>query len=568
MKCKPSEMQPLLDSVNNATDIVRNENGQLLSFSFMKYYGTSKRNGKKINVSLKSEKELAKTAAIHLDEKEFFNQLADHVEEVTNVKLHCEKIYKYTLDGQKYKTDKSSTRKLFDFMPYADFKKVTRQRFWGNDGMLRNGYFSGLIGTFNQGIITYTAHADEYNLFDVDFNAAYPYCFKMPLPTGRFYTPQEWENVKDEYVASMKFYQIKVKSIENPFGIFVPPAPYVEYADFDFLLQKTNSNMIVSQQRLSLIRQVYGNAAFVIKREYICPVKVYLKLADFAQQLYDDIQKAKKDGNDVLAGELKIALNSLVGNFGKRDESKDIKGLRLVDSGVFKDVIAVQWTDPEYKMQANYLPLSMVINDITARRLFDMMTDTNALRLCYNTDGGIVALRKGCRIVTSERIGRLKAKPIFKPEFYYTTMLYNRPLIYDAFTGKTYNTKSIEYSKQHGRFLYNETMHLNTRDGFICYENTYPIVVEPYRYFNLRQEEMLLRLNNHPKYKQLLKVSETDPFKRELLREYAQSFERLCNPYDAELNEVRHKPTLPEHIDYEQQTMFTEKFFKFDIKKY
>lgn len=561
-------MQPLLDSINNAFDIVRNDTGQLLSFSYKKYYGTSKRNSKTIHVSLKSEKELAKTAVVYLNEKEFFNQLADHVEEVTNVKLHCEKIYKYTFDGQKYKTDKSSTRKLFDFMPYADFKKVTRQRFWGKDGMLRNGYFSGLIGTFNQGIRTYTAHADEYDLFDVDFNAAYPYCFKMPLPAGRFYTSQEWENVKDDYPASMKFYQIKVKSIENPFDIFVPPAPYIEYSDFDFLLQKTNSNMIVSQQRLSLIRQVYGNAAFVIKREYICPVKVYLKLADFSQQLYDDIQKAKKDGNNVIASELKIALNSLVGNFGKRDESKEIKGLRLVDSGIIKDVIVVNWTDPKYKQQANYLPLSMVINDITARRLFDMMTDPNALRLCYNTDGGIVALRKGCRIVTSERIGRLKAKPIFKPKFYYTTMLYNRPLIYDTFTKKTYNTKSIEFDERHRRFIYSETMRLNTRDGFIYYENTYPIVVESYCYFNLRQEEMLLRLNNHPKYKQLLKVSETDPFKRALLREYAQSFARLCNPYDGELNEVRHKPPLPEHIDYEQQVMFIEKFFKFDEKKY
>ena len=47
----------------------------------------------------------------------------------------------------KYKTDKTDTKKLFDFMPYKDFLKVTRQRFWNNDGLLRNGYFSGLIGT-------------------------------------------------------------------------------------------------------------------------------------------------------------------------------------------------------------------------------------------------------------------------------------------------------------------------------------------------------------------------------------------------------------------------------------
>lgn len=607
MKIRAIEMQQFLDSCNNASDIVRNEDGQLLSFSYIKYYGTSKHGSKKINVTIKSEKELAKTAAVYLDEKSFFNQLADNVGKIksvdektkkniyaiSDIKLHCEKIYKYTLDGQKYKTDKSDTKKLFDFMPYADFRKVTRQRFWGNDGMLRNGYFSGLIGTNNDAIIKYKANSDEYDLFDVDFNAAYPYCFKMPLPTDRFYTLQEWETVKDKFTASMKFYQIKVKTILNPFGIFVPPPPYAEYRDFDFLMQKSNSNMIVSQQRLSLIRQVYGNAAFIIKREYICPIKVYLKLADLAERLYTDEKKAKADGDYILADGLKIARNSLVGNFGKRDECREIKCLRLIDSDPIKDVITVQWTDPKYKQQPNYLPLAMVINDITARRLFDIMTDENALRLCYNTDGGIVALRKGCRIVTSDKIGRLKAKQIFKPIFMYTTLLYNRPLIYDTVTKKTYNTKSIDYDEQRDRFIYSETIHLNTRNGFICYENSYPIVTEPYQNFNFRQQEIIARIATNKLFLRLQrkrknkKINENELSKifdkryaEKLLSEQARNeteiewlkecelaFEQLCNPYDELYNKnIRHAPKISEHIIYEQTTMFNEKFFKFDTK--
>lgn len=567
MKLKAHEMQPLFDSVNNATNIVRAESGQLLSFDFVRYYGTTKHNSKVIHVSLKSDKEVQKSVAEYLPEKDFFNLLADHIDEVTGIKLHCEKIYRFTLNGQKYKTDKSGTTKLFDIMPYADFKRVTSQRFWSNDGMLRNGYFSGMIGTYDRGIRVYEKHADEYDLYDVDFNAAYPYCFKMPLPTGRFYTAQEWENVKDNYVTSMKFYQIKVKTIENQFGVFVPPQPYIEYRDFDFLLQKTRSNMIVSEKRLSLIRQIYGNDAFVITREYICPTKIYLKLADFAQQLYDDIQAAKAANDTVRATELKVALNSLVGNFGRRDESKDIKRLRLIDNGIIKDVITVEWTEAKEKEQQNYLPLAMVINDITARRLFDMMTDENALRLCYNTDGGIVALRKGCRIVTSGKMGRLKATKIHLPKFYYTTMLYNRPLVYDAFTGKCYNTKSIEYDKQRDKFVYSETVHLNTRDGFIMYENSYPVVVEQYKPFNLRASEVIIRLNKNKLYKKLKNAARNDTLTNEMLKDAATDFERLCNPYDELYNEIRHKPTMPEHIDYEQQTFFNEKFFKFDAKK-
>ena len=129
-------------------------------------------------------------------------------------------------------------------------------------------------------------------------------------------------------------------------------------------------------------------------------------------------KKQKNDNNEELTNSLKIALNSLIGNFGRRDEARSIKGLKLIDSDILKDVISVQWTEPEDKQQQNYLPLSMVVNDITARRLFNLMTDNNALRLCYNTDGGIIALKKGCRIVTSNKIGRLKAKKIIEPYFF------------------------------------------------------------------------------------------------------------------------------------------------------
>ena len=91
---------------------------------------------------------------------------------------------------------------------------------------------------------------------------------------------------------------------------------------------------------------------------------------------------------------MRIALSSLVGNFGKRDEKKSIDKLRLIDNDIYNDVIAVQWKAAEHKQQNNYLPLAMVVNDITACRLFDLLNDENVLRLCYNTDGGIVAVKK------------------------------------------------------------------------------------------------------------------------------------------------------------------------------
>lgn len=557
MKLTAEKLYKFYNSLDNAFNIKYDSNNYIVSFEYIKYYGTSKHSSKIIKVSLKSSKEAQKAAAVYLEEKPFFNQLADNINRVTDIKLHCEKIYKYTLDGQKYKTDKTDTQKLFDFMPYKDFLKVTRQRFYNNDGLLRNGYFSGLIGTNDYNIDTYQNNPYDYKLYDVDFNAAYPYCLKMPLPYGKFYTLQEWEKVKDKFLTSIKFYQIKIKSIKNVFGIYIPPQPFAEYKDFDFLLQKSNSNMIVSAERLELINRVYGKDTYIIKNTYIAPTKIYVKLAKFAQELYNKIQTAKKNNNEELTNSLKIALNSLIGNFGRRDEMRNISGLKLIDSDILKDVISVQWSEPEDKQQQNYLPLSMVVNDITARRLFNLMTDSNALRLCYNTDGGIIALKKGYRIVTSEKIGRLKAKKIFEPYFFYTTLLYARPLIYDAITNKCYNTKSVHYDGEN--FIYNETLSVNTRNGFIKYKNIYPVVVEEYKKFNLRQSEILMKLSNNDLYKKIKKGGR-GILENEILKEAARDFEKLCNPYDELYNEIRHKPEV-ETTEYKQIT-FTEKFFK------
>lgn len=497
-----------------------------------------------------------------MPESEFFEQLANNISEAKDIKLHCEKIYKYTLGENRYKTDKTEKLKLFDFLPYSEFKKVSKQRFWHRDDLLRNGYFSGLIGTNYDGILHYQANKQLYDLYDVDFNKAYPYCLKIPLPFGRFYDEAEWNELEVGFDSYVKFYQIKIKCIVNPFEIFVPPPPYIEYRDFDFLMQKNNSNMIVSEQRLSLIRQIYGNDTFIIKKTYYCPCKVYTSLAKFADDMDLLISNAKTDEDILLCTQLKIALNSLIGNFGRRDEAREIKKLSLIDSGVVKDVISITWKEPTYKEQPNYLPLAMVVNDITARRLVDLMLDENVVRICYNCDGGIVALKKGKKVITSNRIGRLKAKKLASAEFYSTSLLYNRPLVFDRITNKTYNTKSIEYNKSKDCFVYTEMMNLNTRKGFIQYENIFPVAVEEYEHFNFRQNEILVRLSGNKLYEKMKRVSRNTALENLMLRDALNSFNELCNPFDDLYYEIRRAPEKPEHIDYEQMNMFKEKFFK------
>lgn len=559
MKLQTDELQQFYKTVNNAVNVVKDDSGKVISFDYMKYYGKTRKTGKLIKVSLKSSKEQKKQAAKHLDEKQFFERLADNIEAVTKVKLHCDKIYRYELNGQKYKTFKSDTKKLFDFLPYTDFLKVTRQRFWNNDEMLRSGYFSGLLGTNYDNILKYNYNRKDYRLYDVDFNSAYAYCFKMPLPFGKFYTADEWQTVEKDFISYMKFYQIKLKSRANSFKEFIPVEPYAEYKDFDFLLQKNTSHMIVTQQRLDLINKVYGADTYIIKQIYYCGTKIYLKLADFTQKIYNDRLKAKELNDTQTANDLRVALSTLVGNFGRRDESKGIDGLRLIDNDIFKDVIAVEWTAAEYKQQNNYLPLAMTINDITAIRLFDLLNDENVIRLCYNTDGGIVAVKKGCRVVTSARFGRLKAERIYNAEFFYTTMLYARPLILDRLTGKVYNSKAIYYDSADDNFIYSENLRVNCREGFFIHNQKYKIVAEPYFNFNLRKNEILLRLTNNDLYKRLRKKADND-IDAQILAAAGRELDRLLNPYDSGINdEIRRAPVeeLPT-----LQLIFLEKFFK------
>lgn len=563
MKLTRKEIQDLYETVPDADNVQRDENGDIVSFEFKRYYGTSKRTGKKIKVSIRSSKEQDKRGAVYLAEQPFFEQLADNIDCVLDVKLHAEKIYRYSLNGVKYKTDKTETKKLFDFLDYKDFKRVTNQRFYGRDDMLRNGYFSGLIGTHDGNISYYQRHRQDFALYDVDFNAAYPYCFKFPLPCGKFYSVKEWESVKTKFVSYTKFYQIKIKCIKNPFGVFIPPPPYWEYRDFDFLLQKQSADMVVSAERLSLIRQVYGNESFVIKKEWFCPTKIYLKFAKFVEWLYDEEKKKKNEGAFLESESLKIARNSLVGNFGRRDEMRSILGLKLIDNGFANDVIVISWGQPERKIQPNYLPLAMAVNDITARRLFNLLTDKNALRLCYNTDGGIVALRRGTRIATSNRMGFLKAKRIIDADFLYTTQLYNRPLVVDCSNNSVYNSKAIFFDDNTKNFVYSEIVHANTRRGFISFVNEYPVPVESYRGFNLRQSEVLLRVSETDLFKKMKRAGQNDDFTNDILKDAARSFESLCNPFDDLYCEIRHIPDDPDYyVEYTQQTMFNEKFFK------
>ena len=79
----------------------------------------------------------------------------------------------------------------------------------------------------------------------------------------------------------------------------------------------------------------------------------------------------------------------------------------------------------------------------------------------------------------------------------------------DALTDKVYNSKSVKYDKNNiDEFVYTEFINVNCRQGFFKHKQQYKIAVEPYFYFNLRENEILIRLTGNDLYKRLRKKSE------------------------------------------------------------
>lgn len=567
MKLDREELKKLYGEVSEAFDVVRDAWHNVIGFSFRKYYGTGKRSSRVIKVSLKA----AKRTAEHLEEADFFALLYDNAERVEDIKISAGKVIAFRLDKKLYKTDKPNVPKLFQTLDYKDFLTVSRGRFYRVDTRLRNGYFSGLIGTNNGGIQHYKKNKADMTLYDVDFNSAYPACFSQPLPSGKFYTSEEWAELPEaEKRSYTKFYDIRIKSLSNSFGIFMPPPPYVEYADFDFLLQKTSSYMIVSEPRKQLIELIYGAEAYTVRGIWYVKTKMYNKLLKAVTSLYNDIQDAKKRGNEEQKKRLKIALNSLIGNFGRRDEEKRVIGVSRVDNGIFSDSLRLEWSEATRKEKPNYLPLPMYINDFTALRLFRLLTENPVTRLCFNTDGGIIALPRGYRIITSKRIGWLKAEEIQDAELHEVSILYARPLVFDRATEKVYNSNMTFY--RDGAFFCSEVYDINTRHGFERYEHIYPLPVHKWKSFNLRRSELIIKLKDNDVYKQMKRLGRRpDPeegeaaalaweLKAEAMRRAGEDFDRLANPYDSGVNEVRHAP--PRVEKFEQLSIFDKDFIK------
>ena len=555
MKLDILSMQEFFKTIQKADNVVRDDDQNIVSFDYKKKYKNG--SAKTIKVSVVKKRENS-NIYIHLDEQEFFELLATNIKDVKGIKMSGEKIVKFTLNGKKYKTDKLKFPKLFDFLDFQCYYKVVRERFYTDDDLLRNGYFSGLIGTFDDGLKKYIQQQADYDLFDVDFNSAYPFCLKFPLPFGRFYDVEQWELVKDEFSTFTNFYEIKLKCVENSYNAFIPVPPFFEYRDFDFLLSREKSSMVVSAERLALIDKVYGADVYIIRKTYFCATKKYVKLSKFADKMFSALLEEKKNGDVEKIKAMKIALNSLVGNFGKRDESKSVKSLYLMNNSFANDVIGINW-QTQKKTNLNYLPISMMINDITATRLFNLLTDEKCVRICYNTDGGIVAVKKNTTIINSKKIGMLKTKKIEKPLFFSSTLLYNRPFVYDFSADKVFNSNSIFYKLEDDNFYFSEQHNLNCRAGFITVDSVFPIAVEKYKGFNFRESEVLLKVQNSEKYKKLKTACPSD-FDYEISKILATELERLCNPFDdLYALKIRKKPKI--NIEYEQISI-DKSFFK------
>lgn len=525
------QLDELYRTTNNITETQRDKAGNVVSFKYIKYYGTSRHGKREIVVSLKKGRK-NRGQKVYLPESEFFGQLADNYTELSDIKARDGKIIQYKLDGVKYITDPPSGVSTFDLFDYKKFMRITWQRFWEDDTLLRNGYFGGLTGCSNENVVRASCGASErYDLYDIDINHAYPFNYHYPVPCGKFYSVEEWHALEKQPKPYMKFYHIRLKTIKNKFEEYIPLPPYNEYRDFDFLIGRNAYEMIVTEYRLFLIDMIYGSFAYDKIEVFYCATKIYGAIVNFYDEQMEIIKQMKSAGE--YTTDRKIACNALTGMFGQRDERKAIIGLEKRNNDILGEVFIMKYSESERHKANNYLLIPMTINDITAVRLFYMLTDPNIYRVSWNTDGAIIAVPPYIEPDNTTENGGIKSKLIQQPEFYSTSVLYNKPLILDRATGEVFNSKSIEYNGDN--FIIEQIERVNTRNGFVQHVVYSPLPVTPFKPTDLRYSEISMKLNANDNYR--------NAFKNKFFKansEYESM--RLLLPYDKKYNFIRHKP--------------------------
>lgn len=503
---------------NETRNELRDDDGKLIAFEFLKVYNKKKKEKRWIKVKVSNTIKKAR-AGTYLNEEDFFKLLYDNCETARAVKIYDGKIYEFVLNEKKYKTDKPQKIVTpFDFFEYKDFARITRERFYSYDEKLRNGYFSGLQGKDDVNIFRAQHGVEGYEFYDIDINAAYPSCFDEALPWGKFYTAAEWQELDlKERECFIKFYDIKIKKQDNYFNADIPPRPLEKYKNFDFLLTRNALSMVVSQVRLDLINKVYGEQSYTIRREYFCKVKKYTKAAKFIHFLYDLIQKKKRVGELDEAARLKVALNSFVGNFGRRDECQQVIGVERRATTFAEDCIFPIYSKKARKEAKNYLPLCMVINDIIARRLFDILNFWKILPLTWNTDGAVVGQKKNKYMPNEVRMGGVKSKKI-DPFFLMCTRIYARPVVVDKKTEKVLVGKNFYLCNK--MLFHDENYKINTSRGFFNVVVTEKYPLEEWRGFDFRKNEIIIRCSDSEAYMSLMRKNLhgtlTDEERREL----------------------------------------------------
>lgn len=518
-----SELAEYYSKCPNPCRELRDESGKLIAFSFEKKY--TGHNHKLINVSL--VKSAGKSKTILCTDDVFFEMLDDNFDKVQHVRKTREKITQFYLNGVKYKSTAPPGIGLWDIFPYKKFMRYTRSRFYNEDRVLRNGYFPGLCGSSSENISRYILNSDSYDLYDIDINHAYPSMWDYPLPYGAFYTREQWAALEKKPYTYMKFYRIVLKCIPNIFDIFVPMAPYYEYRHFDFLAHKTEFELIVSEYRLYLIDYIYGKNSYELKQEFLCGTKIYGGIVSWRDQQLREIEDKKAKGIDVT--EHKRAVNMLVGMFGKRDIRHIQSFVQKMDNE-YGSVLVVGHAQKIKEKCRNYLPLCMTIVDMCAVQLFYMLTDINVLPLSWNTDGAVVAVKPWIIPNNSKKMGDIRSKIIDGARFFECVYAYNRPIIVDK-NNNVYNSNCMTFEKN--KLIMEMQVAVNTRNGFNRYVNYIPLPLEKWKGFNLRQQELIFKLYDSKPYQESLKG-------RKLDEGVNAEFNKLANPYDENLNKIRH----------------------------
>lgn len=316
---------------------------------------------------------------------EFLKYAEQHQDNLTNIKFYDGRLYSFNTPSVRCKficeTSAITPNNFVKMLGFPNYNAFTYKCFdhlkdfteYKEDiNKWYAGYYGGLIGINWDKINDYVGDGLVNTFYDYDLNKAYLHALTGWLPTKFIKTMHYIEYIQINEIDRQNYCFFIELEWDKKDGAFLSCLGDIKqiYQSFDFINSKQNKNMIVSELRFELIKQIYFYS-FKIKKVYMFEKRRFM----FFRNILNAYCEQKENyGEDFKRNALR-----LYGTFGQIYKKK-VKKLHFE-----KSIIRA-----EYEVEENLKAspqVAMWVADSVALKLFTIISQNLDSVISWNTDG-------------------------------------------------------------------------------------------------------------------------------------------------------------------------------------